>query len=216
MAWTEEQDQAFGMRMQEIARQFAQNKSQFQIYPYPPEEQAARKAAAGQFIQEAAHSFEYYQKTGDVIYAQEAMLYSSAASATDQNVQLPTWQWSEFKSSDHKAIKAPSEETIAQCLGNVAGKITSVMLGAGLGMMTALAVQAAVVVTATILFGPVVGIGASIPGALIAGAAGIKAGIESEKVINKKIKSTAEWLKHSVEETYKAATGKGQSAAKAR
>lgn len=216
MTWSEAQDQEFGATMQRLAMQFAQNKKQFQTYPYPPEEQAARQEAAGQFMEEATHSFENYQKTGDWIYVQEAMLYNSAALATDPNVQLSTWQWSEFQSSDHKAPKAASEETIAQCLGNVAAKITSVMLGAGLGMMTAVMVQAAVAVTATILFGPVVGIGASVPGAVIAGVAGIKAGIESEKVINKKIKSTTEWLKNSVEEVYKAATGKDQTQAKGR
>ena len=215
MAWTEAQDQEFGATMQRLAMQYAQNKQQFQTYPYPPQEQVARQEAAGQFMQEATNSLTNYQQTGDFIHAQEAILYTSAAAATNPNTQF-TWQWEDFKNIDPKSSKAPSEESIAQCLGNVAAKITSVMLGVGLGIMTAVMVQAAVAVTATILFGPVVGIGASVPGAVIAGVAGIKAGIESEKVINKKIKSTAEWLKNSVEETYKAATGKSQVTEKGR
>lgn len=215
MTWTERDDQDFGATMQRLAMQFAQNKQQFQTYPYTPQEQAARQEAASQFMQEATNSFREYQKTGHAIHVQEAILYTSAAVTTDSNVQH-AWQWEEFGKSDIKSLQAPSEKTIAQCLGNVAAKITSVMLGVGLGMMTAVMVQAAVAVTATILFGPVVGIGASVPGGVIAGAAGIKAGIEAEKIINKKIKSTAEWLKNSVEETYKAATGKDQTQAKRR
>jgi hypothetical protein len=215
MAWTEAQDQDFGATMQRLAMQFAQNKQQFQTYPYPHEEQAARNAAAGQFMQEATNSFKNYQETGNPIHAQEAILYHSAAAATDPKAQ-PTWQWEEFENIDFKSSKAPSEESIAQCVGNIAAKIVSVILGVKLGLMTAVMVQAAVVVTATILFGPVVGIGANIPAIAASGAAGIKAGMEAEKAINKEIKSTANWLKNSVEETYKAATGKGQSTAKGR
>ena len=56
MAWTEAQDQEFGATMQRLAIQFAQNKQQFQTYPYPPQEQAARQEAAGQFMQAATNS----------------------------------------------------------------------------------------------------------------------------------------------------------------
>lgn len=216
MAWNEAQDQEFGATMQKLAMQFAQNKQQFQTYPYLPQEQAARTEAASQFMQEATHSFGNYQKTGDLIYAQEAILYTSAASATDPNVQLSTWQWSEFKNNDHKAPKAPSEETISQCLGNVAAKIVSVILSAKLGMITALTVQAAVMVTAVMFLNPVIGTGLIIPAAIGGGVVGIKAAIESEKVINKKIKSTTNWLKNCVEETYKVATGKTQSTSQRR
>lgn len=215
MAWTEAEDQEFGISMQQIAMRLATQKQQFQAYPYPPEEQEARQEAATQFIQEAGNSFKNYQETGELIYAQEAMLYTSAAVATDPNTQH-MWQSADFKNIDFASSKAPSEETIAQCLGNVAAKIVSVILAVKLAIMTAVIVQAAVVVTATILFGPAVGIGANISGVVVAGAAGIKAGIESEKIINKKIKSTTEWLKNCVEETYKVATGKYRTQAKGR
>jgi hypothetical protein len=215
MAWTEEQDQHLGALMQRLAMQYNQNKQQSQQYPYPVQEQETRQEAASQFIQEATNSFREYQETGNPIYAQEAILYKSAASATDPDTKS-TLEWEEFEEIDLGSPQAPSEKNIAQCLGNVAAKITSVILGVGLGIMTAVMVQAAVALTATILFGPVVGIGANIPAIAASGAAGIKAGIESEKIINKKIKSTAEWLKNSVEETYKVATGKNQSSSKGR
>lgn len=215
MDWTEAQDQEFGASMQRIAMQLAEQKKQFNTYPYPPQEQKSREEAAQQFTHEAQNNWQQYQNTGDLIHAHEAMLYHSAAAATNSNVKS-TWEWGEVENIALKSSQAPSDKTIAQCLGNVAAKVTSVILGVGLGMMTALTVQAAVAVTATILFGPVVGIGSNVPGVVIAGAAGIKVGIESEKIINKKIKSTTEWLKNCVEEAYKVGTGKDQTQAKGR
>lgn len=216
MAWTEAQDQEFGARMQQIAMQLAAQKQQFSLYPYLPQEQNSREKAAQQFTQEAQNNWQQYQHTGDHIYAQQSILYSTAAAAMDPNTKQPALESKDFKNIDLTSSKAPSDKTIAQCLGNVAAKVTSVILGVGLGMMTALTVQAAVAVTATILFGPVIGIGSNVPGVVIAGAAGIKAGIEGEKVINKKIKSTTEWLKNCVEEAHKVGTGKDQTQAKGR
>ncbi|MCP5369347.1 MAG: hypothetical protein H6909_01480 [Rickettsiaceae bacterium] len=218
MAWTETEDDEFLKNMQKIAAQLQQHKQSWLTNNH--EEKTDRAGAAGLFRKEANASDQKYQGTGDPIDQAKKVLYDFAAQVTDPietNKKEPVTPLTQAFTSSGNNTK-PSlfsmennpqlKEKIISCLSEVTAKITSIMLSKGLGMIAALTVQAAVTTAATILFGPVIGIGASVVATPVATVAGIAVKRASDKLLNKYVKSTVNAIKTSVETTCQVATNK--------